>query len=229
MKLSQNTISILKHAASIHPGICIDQGDMIFSVHESRTVRMQAKVEETFPQQFALMNLNQFLNTLALIDDPELTFYDGYCVISSPSGNQTMQYYFSDPEIVQQPNKTLKAELVYNFSFNLSCADFVKLNRAAGAINADDICVFNRGAEIYMSALNKRRQTGNTFELLVGSDSELEGKEYKVFFRKNNLKLTNNDFLVSISDKGISTWKATDAAVPELLFHVAIERDSEFK
>lgn len=228
MKLSHETISILKHAAAINPGICIDAGNMIFSVHESRTVRMQATVEETFPQSFALINLSQFLNIIALVDDPELTFNDDYVVITSPNGNQTMQYYFADPAVVQQSNKALKADIQYEFSFNVTKDDLTKLNRAAAAISADDVCVFNRGTDIFMSVLDKRRQMGNNFEILVGSDSDLEGKNYKVYFRKNNLKLTNNDFYVSVSSKGLSTWKAKDAGVPELLFHVAIERDSEF-
>lgn len=228
MKLSQETISVLKHAASIQPGICIDAGNMIFSVHDSRAVRMQATIEETFPQSFAMINLNQFLNIISLFDDPELDFNEEYVLITSQTGNQKMQYYFSDPSIINQSNKQLSADLQYEFSFNLSRDDFLKLNKAAAAISADDICVYNNGSDIIITALDKRMQTGNNFELLVGTDSTLEDKKYKVFFRKNNLKLTNNDFHVSVSSRGLSTWKATDAAVPELIFYVAIERDSEF-
>lgn len=228
MKLSQETISVLKHAASIQPGICIDAGNMIFSVHDSRAVRMQATIEETFPQSFAMINLNQFLNIISLFDDPELSFNDDHVLISSQSGNQTMQYYFSDPTMINQSNKQLSADLHYEFSFNLSSDDISKLNKAASAIAADDICVYNKGSDIFVTALDKRRQTGNTFELLVGTDTAIENKNYRVYFRKNNLKLTNNDFNVSVSSRGLSTWKAINANVPELLFYIAIERDSDF-
>lgn len=228
MKLSQETINTLKHAASINPSIMIDAGNMIFSVHESRTVRMQATVEETFPQSFALINLNQFLNIISLVDDAELTFNDDNVLITSSNGNQKMTYFFSDPAVIQQSNKQIKSDIQYDFSFNITRDDLQKLNRAAAAIMADDICVYNEGAEIYVSALDKKKQAGNTFKLLVGSDSALEGKNFKVYFRKNNLKLTNNDFTVSVSSRGVSTWKAMDSSVPELIFYIVIERDSEF-
>ena len=98
-----------------------------------------------------------------------------------------------------------------------------------GEVGADDVCVFNRGADIYISALDKRRQNGNNYEIELMSNSELENKSFKVYFRKTNLKLTANDFNVSISSKGISTWVAQNPNVPELLFHIAVERDSLFE
>lgn len=228
MKLSQETINILKHAAGINPGILIDEGSDIFAVHESKTVRMQAKIEEEFPNTFALVNLNQFLNTISLIDDPELTFQDDHVVITSPDGTQKVQYYFSDPNVVNQSNKRLKADIEYEFSFEVTKDELTRLGKAAATIGADDVMVYNDGANIYMAVLDKRRQAGNEFNLLVGSNSSLEGKEYRVFFRKGNLKLTGNDFHVDVSSRGISTWTAKDSVIPELLFYVAIERDSSF-
>ena len=228
MKLSHETIAILKHAASINPGIIIDPGSMIFSMHESKTTRMQATVQEDFPVQVALINLNQFLNSLTLFTDPELEFCEESVFITGNNG-QKIQYYYSDPSVIQQSNKQLKAEIDYEFEFNLSKEDISQLNKAAAVIGVDDICVYNDGADIYISALDKRRQAGNHFDFMVGSDSSLEGKHFKIFFRKTNLKLTNNNYHVKVSSKGLSTWIAEDAQIPSLLFYIATERDSEFE
>lgn len=229
MKISVETMNLLKHAATINTGIIIDPGNMIYSMHESRTVRMQATVTETFPQEFALINLNQFLNTVNLVDDPELTFKGDHVEIVSPNGTQRLKYYFSDPEVIQQSNKQLKADVSYELQFSITKEQLNGLNKAAATIGADDVCVFNRGADIYISALDKRRQNGNNYEIELMSNSELENKSFKVYFRKTNLKLTANDFNVSISSKGISTWVAQNPNVPELLFHIAVERDSLFE
>lgn len=227
MKLSHETISVLKHCASINPGIIIDPGNMIFSMHESKTVRLQATVQEDFPVQIALINLNQFLNSLSLFTDPELEFMEESIIISS--NGQKIQYYYSDPSVIQQSNKQLKAEIDYEFEFNLSKEDLAQLNKAAAVIGVDDICVYNDGADIYISALDKRRQAGNHFDLMVGSDSSLEEKHFKIFFRKTNLKLTNNNYHVKVSSKGLSTWIAEEAQIPSLLFYIATEKDSEFE
>lgn len=230
MKLSNVTIGLLKHAASINPGIIIDPGSDIFSMHENKTVRMQASVNEDFPKQFAIMNLNQFLNVLSLFDDPELDFKEDHVVITSDTSSQKVVYYYSDPEVIKQSNKKLKAEIDYEIEFNLSKEDLGALNKAAATIGVEDICVYsNKGSsDICVAVLNKARQAGNAFELVVGSDDSLTDKSFKIYFRKNNLKLTSNDFRVKLSTKGISTWIATDCSIPELLFHIAIEKDSQF-
>ena len=67
---------------------------------------------------------------------------------------------------------------------------------------------------------------GNNFALKIGENTGLSDKSFKIYFRKSNLKLTGNDFTVKVT-KGLSTWYANNANVPELLFHIAIERDSE--
>lgn len=230
MKLSNDTLNILKHAASINPGIIIDAGSDLFSMHETKTVRMQATVNETFPRQFAIMNLNQFLNVLSLFENPELNFEEDHVVITADTSSQKMTYYYSDPDIIKQSNKKLKTEIDYEYEFDISREDFTKLNKAAATIGVDDICVYNKdnGTDIFIAVLNKSVQNGNGFELMVGSNEAIAGKSFKIFFRKNNLKLTNNNYHVKLSSRGISTWIATDTNISELLFHVAIEKDSTF-
>lgn len=230
MKLSNDTINILKQAASINPGIIIDPGQDVFSMQENKTVRMQACVNEEFPKQFAIMNLNQFLNVLSLFDSPELDFQDDKVEITSDTSNQKVIYYYSDPEVVKQDNKKLKAEIEYEIEFDLTRADLATLNKAASTIGVEDICVYSDkgSSDVCLAALNKARQSGNAFELVIGSDDSLTDKAFKVYFRKSNLKLTNNDFHVKLSTKGLSTWIATDTSLKELLFHIAIEKDSKF-
>lgn len=230
MKISPETISIFKHCASINPGIIVDPGNVIYSMSESRTIRLQATVQENFPVQFALVNLNQFLNTLSLVNSPELEFQDDHVDISSADGKQKFQYWFSDPAIIQQYNKPLKFDVTYDIEFNISREDLSQLNRAASVIGAEDICVYSHenDSEIYVSAIDKQQNMGkgNNFALKIGENTGLSDKSFKIYFRKSNLKLTGNDFTVKVT-KGLSTWYAINANVPELLFHIAIERDSE--
>lgn len=230
MKLTSETVSLLKHLCAINPAIIIDEGQQIFSVHPSRAVRMTAKVSETFETGFAISNLSQFLNTLALVDDPELSFKDGFVEIVSTSGNQKLRYMFSDPALIKdQPNKPLTAEVQYNVTLHITNEDLTKLNRAASVMGIDDICIMNKGADMYLCCTDKKLQESNSFELLIASDPEWQNKTIKAYFRKTNLKLTNNDFNVSISDKGLSTWVATDSSFSELIFYVSVERDSIFE
>ena len=232
MKLSNDAFNILKHATVISPGIKIDAGTEIFSAHESGAVRMYSQLtpDDNFPVPFTVMNLNQFLNMVSLVDEPNLDFTEDSVNITSKDGGTTVKYYYSDPSTVNQDNKRLKADLTYEVEFFINQDDLSKLFKAASAISADDICVYNKKGDVYIAAVDKRCRNSNRYDLFVlhCDDLEKNGYEFKIYFRKSNLKLTNNDFTVSISSKGISVWKATNANVPNLTFYVAIERDSEF-
>ena len=62
MKLTQNTISILKNFSSINPSIYIREGNKIRTIAMSGNIAASATVEEEFTTPFAIYDLNQFLN-----------------------------------------------------------------------------------------------------------------------------------------------------------------------
>ena len=74
MKLSDNTLNLLKNFSSINPSLLFKQGNSLRTMSVAKNILAEVEITEEFPNDFAIYDLNQFLNTLNLHKDPELDF-----------------------------------------------------------------------------------------------------------------------------------------------------------
>ena len=74
MKLSDKTLVILKNFAGINNSILVKRGDSLRTISLAKNILAEANIKEEFPRDFAIYDLNQFLNGLGLHQDPELDF-----------------------------------------------------------------------------------------------------------------------------------------------------------
>ena len=74
MKLSDNTVALLKNFAGINNSILVKQGTKLRTISVAKNILAEAEVKEDFPRDFAIYDLNQFLNGLSLHQDPDLDF-----------------------------------------------------------------------------------------------------------------------------------------------------------
>ena len=88
MKLSNNTISVLKNFASINQNLVIKEGNEITTMSAMKNIVAKAEVEETFTKEVAIYDLNEFLAALSLFTNPILTFNDGFVTITEENSNR---------------------------------------------------------------------------------------------------------------------------------------------
>ena len=81
MKLSSHTTSVLKNFATINQNLVIKEGNTITTMSAMKNIIAKAEVEETFPQQIAIYDLNEFLASMSLFKEPVLDFQESYVVI----------------------------------------------------------------------------------------------------------------------------------------------------
>ena len=82
MKLSSNTTSVLKNFATINQNLVIKEGNTIATMSAMKNIVAKAEVEESFPQEVAIYDLNEFLGALSLFSSPLLDFNDSYVMLS---------------------------------------------------------------------------------------------------------------------------------------------------
>ena len=70
MKLSEHTTSVLKNFATINQNLVIKEGSELLTMSSMKNIVARAEVEETFPKEIAIYDLNEFL-----IKHPAATFY----------------------------------------------------------------------------------------------------------------------------------------------------------
>ncbi len=99
MKLSDQTLVLLKNFSSINQSILFKEGNKLRTISVMKNILAEATVEEDFPKDFGIYDLNQFLNGLSLHNNPDLDFSnDGYAVIRE--GKSRSKYFFADPTVI---------------------------------------------------------------------------------------------------------------------------------
>ena len=129
MKLSNHTTSVLKNFATINQNLVIKEGNEMSTMSAMKNIIARATVEETFPKEIAIYDLNEFLGALSLFSEPILDFSDSYVMITEENKPSTkMKYFYSDPSVVTSPSKMINMPS-NEVKFTMSNDDLSKLKR----------------------------------------------------------------------------------------------------
>jgi hypothetical protein len=210
MKISNDTLTILKWLSTINSGIKIDVGNKLFSKFEANSMVAMVEVEEVFPQQFITANLSKFLAIVDLFEEPDFEFTDDHVKISSSNGKNKVLFYQSRPELVTQPNKVpTKIPAEPAISFHLSTDNLKKLFKACTVMGVSDIKLTAKNGLITMSIMNKSVKTGDTFDVMIGECDETLDLTY--FYKKQNLKLISDySYDVDVYPVGLTKFSGKD-------------------
>ena len=102
MNLSDQTLTILKNFAGINNSILVKEGTKLRTISVAKNILAEAVIDEEFPRDFAIYDLNQFLNGLGLHQDPDLDFgNESYITIKE--GKRRVKYFYADPAVIISP------------------------------------------------------------------------------------------------------------------------------
>ena len=214
--LSQTTLNILKNFATINNGIIIKKGNTLRTISNAENILAAANVEESFPQTFAIYDLNQFLAGLSLFDNPSLVF-DNNDFVTIKDGRSRVKYYFSDPEITLKtaPDKSVKYP-GSDIQFTLSASDIAAIQKATGIYKLPDLNI-SSDEEIVLSVRDNEVSTSNTYDIIV--PGTFEGA-HSLDLKVENIRLLQGDYVVGVSKHHISEWKHLNL---DLTYYIALE------
>ena len=220
MKLSEKTLTVLKNFAGINNSILVKGGKQLRTMSVAKNILGEAQIEEDFPRDFAIYDLNQFLNGLGLYQDPDLDFEaDNYVVIREDQWD--VKYFFSDPQVIcSPPDKaiTLPSE---DISFKLETAVLEKLVKQAAVYQLPDLSAIGRNGNIELVVRDKKNDTSNIPRIVVGQTD----KEFTFNFKMENIKIIPGSYDVSISSKLLSEFSNSKY---DMKYYIALEPDSTF-
>ena len=224
MKLSEHTTSVLKNFASINQNLVIKEGKTISTMSAMKNIVAKAEVDEDFPREIAIYDLNEFLAALSLFTNPVLDFSENYVMITEEgkTGN-SLKYFYSDPSVVTTPSSEITMPET-EVKFSLDSGDLSKVQRAASVIGSPDLVLEKNGTGSYLTVKDKKNDTANNYSLDV--DAEGSG-EYNFFFKVENLKLLPTNYDVNVSSKNISHFKSQAGNAVE--YWIALEPESSYQ
>ena len=223
MKLSKHTLNMLKNFSDINMSIEIKQGNILRTVSVQKNILAQAELEDEFPQDFAIYELNRFLGAVSLFDDPEFRFNGSSANIGT--NTHSVDYVYCDPSMIVTPpakNITFPEPEV---KFTLSQDALSQIMKASNVLGTPEIAVEggpHPNDVIRLMALDVNNDSTDTFKVVLEERSD---NKFRFVFKTENMKMLPGNYDVEISSKGISHFTMQGQ---KLQYWIATEASSTF-
>ena len=215
MKLSNDTREVLKNYSTINANLLVTSGNQIATMSQMKNIVSKATLPDTFENEFAIYDLNEFLSAMSLFEDPELDFGDSSVKISQ--GGQSLNYFYSDPTVVTTPKSDITMPDP-DATFTLKQSVFNQVLKASSVLGVPDMVLdVDESGTMNLRVSDRKNDTSNSFSVEVGEGGT---PNQKFFFKVENLKLLSGDYEVKVSSKGISNFKNVNKDVE---YFIALE------
>ncbi len=221
MNLCDNTLGILKNFAGINNSILVKEGNQLRTISVAKNILAEAEIDEDFPRQFGIYDLNQFLNGLSLHQDPDLDFSEeSYLTIRE--GKRRVKYFFADPQVIVAPPEKEITLPSQDVCFQLDSTALDKLLKAAAVYQLPDLSAVGEAGVVKLVVRDKKNDTSNEFAVVVGETD----KNFTFNFKVENIKIIPGAYNVVVSQKLLSKFTNTNF---NLKYYIALEPDSTFE
>ena len=202
MKLSENTVNVLRNFATINQGLVFKSGNTLRTVSKQQNVLAKATVKESFDNNFAIYDLNRFLAVLSSMSDPDLTVGTGNVKIASGTSKTT--YGLSDETmVVSAPDNDISVQNA-EVKFTLTKDNLAQVLKLSGVLGLPNIAVRGNRKKISIAAVDVKNQDSDVFSVDVGDTDA----EFQFIFVTENFKMIAGDYDVQISSKGVAHFKS---------------------
>ena len=225
MKLSNETISVLKNFGAINQGILFKQGKTLKTVSSHKNILAQVDIKEDIPAEFGIYDLNNFLSVISLHkDDPSFEFDDKQVTIVGNKGRSKIKYRFTPANMIVTPPEKALTMPDAEIKFDLTAEDFDWVLRAAGVLASPQIAIESDGKKVSIVTLDLQNDSAHTDALEIANGN---GNKYKMIFKTENItKVLAGTYEVSVSSKGISHFKNKNLP---LQYWITTEQGSKFE
>lgn len=225
MKLSNETVAILKNFGAINQGILFKPGKTLKTVSSHKNILAEVSIKEDIPAEFGIYDLNNFLSVISLHkDDPSFEFDEKQVTIVGNKGRSKIKYRFTPSNMIVTPPEKQLTMPDAEIKFELTAEDFDWVMRAASVLSSPQVAIESDGKKVSIVTLDLQNDSAHTDALEI---SEGNGNKFKMVFKTENItKLMPGSYDVYISSKGISHFKNKN--VP-LQYWVTTEAGSKFE
>ena len=223
MKLSSETIDVLKNFSNINQNILIKEGDTVRTMSTMKNILASAKVKEEFGQEFGIYDLTEFLGVMSLVGDPELEFDNDSFLTINGNGSANIKYFFSDPSILISPPDTFNAPET-DVLLTVSQDTLSNVLKASAVMQLPDVVINKtQGDEpATISVTDLKNVTSNSFSEKIDDRAR---EAFNFNFKAENLKMIPGTYEVNVSSQAlVSHWNNTAKDVD---YWIALEQPSD--
>lgn len=222
MKLSNDTLAILRNFSAINHNLVVNEGNTLSTISEKRNIMASASVTETFDTQFGIYDLNEFLSAVSLVEDPSLEFTEETIRMTGSNGSNVL-YRTSVPSVLSHPQKSVNMPST-ELTITLNKEMIDRLRKAGSVLGHDVVSFRGDNGKITACVINVSNPSSNTYEVVIDENNDCTDT-FDFQFLIENFKLLPGDYEINISSKLISHWKSLSNPVE---YWIALEKNSTY-
>ena len=207
MKISKETINILKNYVTISNHLRIYPGNELSTISPNTGIYAKINVAETFPNEVNIHELNSFLAVLAYMENQDIEFGDKSLKITG--NGSTIEYRYSEPENIIAPPYGKTIEVDTHYQFTLTAADIHMLIRAAAITSAEHIVIEAKNNEVILSVSGKESAVSQSKNLGVSPLT------FNALLNVENFKVLPETYTVTLSKMKFLHFRPTVDTVPQ--------------
>ena len=221
MKISDNTIGILRNFSDINANILFKPGKSLSTMSTMKNIMAQADVEEEFESEFGVYDLPEFLRAIDSFQQPVLKF-NGTANLKIQDEKSTLsaRYAFADKSTLRYPSKQISMP-DKTVTFSLKNSDYESVKKLYTNLSLPDIAFKGKKGKIKLVALDKKNSNSNESSVTVG-ETDLE---FTAYIKAENMKIIPGDYDVALSKAKIAHFINKKVKVQ---YWIALEADSTF-
>jgi hypothetical protein len=220
MKLSDDTINVLKNFSGINQSLQFKAGNTLRTISPLKTIFVEATVGETFSKEFALYDLNKLLAKVSLYKGADVSFGDDKITIATENKKKSDYIKYCSPKVIVVPPEKSISLGVADCSFSLSQEDIDWMKKSAGISGSPNFIFESDGDTVYFIATDVKDDASDQSKIEIGAGN---GTKFHVVMKVENFKLMDGSYEVSIAKKGLACFKHTSVAIN---YFIAIEAAS---
>jgi hypothetical protein len=205
MKLSSKTIGLLQSFSQISSNLLVKPGSKIATRNTVNSIQARANVEETFPRQFAIYDLNQLLSLVSVSQNPEIEFGEKSLTIRSDNGGE-IEYFYADESLVTAPSENAPT-LEDIYTFKMTSGEINTIIKTASIVSATMLNIVADKGKVTLSINDPKNSTSHSYKKsLDASDATF------------NVKMTIDSFKVVPDDYNVRIAHAVAKSGKVLVF-----------
>ena len=221
MELNDNTLNVLKNFSTINQNLLVKQGNTVKTVSEAKNILSTAILDQEFPNDFGIYDLNEFIGVTGLVDTAHLKFDEDFVTVSDSTGRSKIKYFFAPEETLTTPTKDITMPEC-EVKFSLDNETLNKVRRAASTLGHSEVSIKPDNGTLTLSVADTQNSTANTYSIDV--NGEFSG-DFNFVLSIANLKIIPGDYDVSISSKLIAEFAHKEMNVR---YCIALEKTSTY-
>lgn len=224
MILSKETLDILYNFSTINQNIFINKGNVLKTKSIQKTIFAEAKIPDSFPEEFAIYNLKQFLSVINTFNGCDITFNKDKMIIYS-EGKYSVDYPYADPNTVDSVKKSLAITNPF-IKLTLHEDDISKINSLGSIFGLNMLTIegntnTNKTTVYYQDTKNSDTPKGSV-DLFIEPEFD-----YKVNISPENWKMMKGSYDITVSKDPIPMCMLEHKSIPVKYF-IALHISSEF-